>query len=171
MATYPWVLPFLHQPLYVHTTLKPYESTWVCDHPLGAAVGPSPTLALVPVCHSPTSCARVPVTRLHRPRALQEAASPHLGPDVQLKLEIQGGHSSSGPGLFPLDEAAGLVAMHGDVMGWAVSFCNENPGHTPEPQGCLWAAEGEARFIPPGSEEQLPAEGGVVGLEARDRLR
>lgn len=44
MATHPWAVPSLHQPLYVHTTLEPYESTWVCDRPLGAAVGPSPTL-------------------------------------------------------------------------------------------------------------------------------
>lgn len=127
--------------------------------------------ALVPVCHSPTSCARVPVTRLHRPRALQEAASPHLGLDVQLELEIQGGRSSSGPGLFPLDEAAGLVAMHGDVMGWAVSFCNENPGHTPEPQGCLWAAEGRPASFRLARRSSSPRREAAVGLEARDRLR
>lgn len=44
--------------------------------------------------------------------------SPSL--DIQLVLELPVGQWLSGPGLFPLDEAVGLVAVDGDVVGWVV---------------------------------------------------
>ena len=40
--------------------------------------------------------------------------------DVQLVLELPVGPWLSGPGLFPPDEAVGLVALDGDVVRWVV---------------------------------------------------
>ena len=62
--------------------------------------------------------------------------------DIQLVLELPVGQWLSGPGLFPLDEAVGLVAVDGDVVGWVVLLCNETPGDTCDAECLRWSTEG-----------------------------
>lgn len=76
-----------------------------------------------------------------RQDVLLGAESTHLFLDVQLVFELPVGQVMSGLGLFPLNQAVGPGAVHADIVGWAKYFCNENPGHSPEPVGICWASE------------------------------
>lgn len=85
-------------------------------------------------------------------------ASTHLPLNVQLVLELPAGQALQGPGLLPANEAVRSVAVHGDIVGRAVSLCNEDPGHTPEPESFLWATQES-----PGPAGQLPEATGRRG--------
>ena len=69
-----------------------------------------------------------------------EPAYPSL--DVQLVLELPVGPCLSRPGLFPLDEAVGRVALDADIVGWVVLLCNETPGSTSDAECLPWSTEG-----------------------------
>lgn len=69
-----------------------------------------------------------------------EPAYPSL--DVQLVLELPVGPCLSCPGLFPLDEAVGRVALDADIVGWVVLLCNETPGGTSDAECLPWSTEG-----------------------------
>lgn len=98
----------------------------------------------------------------HGPRAAAVppggTASTHLPLNVQLVLELPAGQALQGPGLLPANEAVRSVAVHGDIVGRAVSLCNEDPGHTPEPESFLWATQES-----PGPAGQLPEATGRRG--------
>ena len=99
------------------------------------------------------------------------AESTHQSLDVQLVLELPVGQGVSGHRLFPLDQTVRHVAVHADVVGRAVYFCNENPGRSlshqaatgpQRPDPVLWAAH---RWSAPGVTWRHMPWIGVLRLE------
>lgn len=90
--------------------------------------------------------------------ALLGAESAHPSLDVQLVLELHVGPRLPGPGLFPADEAVGLVAADGDIVGSVVLLC-KRPPHAPETPVMRNASPGPRRgdpFLPSRQEQELP---------------
>lgn len=101
--------------------------------------------------------------------ALLGAESAHPSLDVQLVLELPVGPRLPGPGLFPADEAVGLVAADGDIVGSVVLLCKRPPpppGDTCDAECLPWTTEGRpVSAIPTGTgapdftrrREQVPS--------------
>ena len=96
--------------------------------------------------------------------ALLGAESTYLSLDVQLVLELPVGPLLSGPGLFPPDEAVGLVALDGDVVRWVVLLCNETP-ETPVMRDASATPRTGDPFLPSRQKQELPSSPGREQLQ------
>ena len=96
--------------------------------------------------------------------ALLGAESTYPSLDVQLVLELPVGPWLSGPGLFPPDEAVGLVALDGDVVRWVVLLCNKTP-ETPVMRDASATPRTGDPFLPSRQKQELPSSPGREQLQ------
>lgn len=132
------------------STLGPGALAHTLDSP-GAQQFRAPGPWIFPDAHpsAPPSRAPAPPVALRGwlPGSLSLTALPGAEPaypslDVQLVLELPVGPCLSRPGLFPLDEAVGRIALDADIVRWVVLLCNETPGGTSDAERLPWSTEG-----------------------------